>query len=186
LKDSTPRPTIVLDRDGVINRDSPDFVKSPREWVPIPGSIEAIARLCDNGYRIFVASNQSGIGRGLFDRETLGDIHEKMIQAVAAAGGQISGIVFCPHHPADGCSCRKPEPGLLMQIATQLATDPSEFVVVGDSDRDLEAARRAGAKPVLVRTGNGQSTEKLLSKDSEIEVFDDLAAFAAEIVRDKS
>ncbi len=166
---------LVLDRDGVINADSPDFIKSPDEWQPLPGSIEAIARASRAGYVIAVASNQSGVGRGLFDLDTLSAIHDVMIEAVEDAGGRIDLIVFCPHLPDDNCECRKPKPGLLRRIESELGTSLAGQWSVGDSARDLEAARAIDAQPVLVRTGNGRKTEAGLA-DERVMVFDDLSA----------
>ncbi len=167
----------MLDRDGTINADSPDFIKSPAEWRPLPGSLDAIARLCRAGYTVAVASNQSGIARGLFDRRALHRIHAKMRRAVRAAGGEIDRIVYCPHHPDDGCDCRKPEPGLLVRLARQYGVELAGVPVIGDSARDLQAARRAGARPILVRTGNGRRTEAR-GEAGDVEIYDDLAAAA--------
>lgn len=172
----------MLDRDGTINADSPDFIKSPAEWLPLPGSLDAIARLCRAGYTVVVASNQSGIARGLLDRRTLYRIHAKMRRAVRAAGGEIDRIVYCPHHPDDGCDCRKPLPGLINRLVEHYAVDAADVIVVGDSRRDLEAAVTAGARPVLVRTGNGTKTESTLDGPlAKTPVFDSLAALAAYI-----
>ncbi len=170
------RELIILDRDGVINRDSKAFVKSPDEWLPLPGSIDAIARLSKAGYTLAVASNQSGLARGLFDRETLEAMHAKLHRLVDGAGGRIDRIVVCPHGPDDGCDCRKPKPGLLEQLGQHYEQPLDGVIVVGDSLRDLEAATAVGARPVLVRTGNGAETEKKLSGELEgIDVFDSLA-----------
>jgi D-glycero-D-manno-heptose 1,7-bisphosphate phosphatase len=171
---------VILDRDGVINVDSDDFIKSPREWHALPGSLEAIRELCDAGFDVVVATNQSGVGRGLFDSENLAAIHRRMRDAVQAAGGQLAGIYYCPHHPNDGCECRKPAPGLLWQIARDFARSLEHIPVIGDSARDLEAAVAVGARPILVRTGKGRNTEAGLSIDAEI--FDDLAAAAAKLI----
>ena len=154
---------VILDRDGVINGDSPDFIKTPEEWEPLPGSLDAIARLTDAGATIVVASNQSGLGRGLISPENLDAIHEKMCQAVEQQGGRLDGIFFCPHRPDDGCDCRKPRPGLLQQIALTYNADLGGVPAVGDSLRDLEATREAGALPVLVRTGNGNRTQAVIA-----------------------
>lgn len=167
---------MVLDRDGTINRDSADYVKSVAEWEALPGSPEAIARLNRAGYTVAVASNQSGLARGLFDEATLQAIHAKMRSAVREAGGEIDVIVWCPHHPDDGCDCRKPRPGLLHRLAEYYGVTLAGVPVIGDSRRDLDAARAAGARPVLVRTGNGASTEAAGAGD--VEVYDDLAAAA--------
>ena len=148
---------IILDRDGVINYDSDDYIKSPEEWRPIPGSLEAIARLHREGYRIVVASNQSGVARGLFDMETLGRINAKMLEAVRAKGGEIDAVFFCPHGPMDGCRCRKPLPGLFEEIAERLKTNLRGVYAVGDAERDVIAARAVEARPVLGSTGKGRS-----------------------------
>src|SRR3989344_2378610 len=146
---------VILDRDGVINHDSDAYIKSPDEWRPIAGSLEAIARLTREGYRVIVATNQSGVARGVFDMDTLGKIHAKMLDAVRAKGGEIDGIFFCPHGPDDGCHCRKPEPGLYEEIADRLKIGLNGVCAVGDSERDVVAARAVAARPVLVRTGKG-------------------------------
>ncbi len=131
---------VILDRDGVINRDSDQFIKSPEEWLPLPGSLEAIARLTQWGYRVVVATNQSGVGRGLFDMGTLNAIHDKMIKAVALAGGRIDSIFFCPHAAESTCECRKPRPGMLREVAMRYSTDLNGVPAIGDSLRDLQAA----------------------------------------------
>lgn len=166
---------IILDRDGVINQDSDDYIKSPDEWIPIPGSLAAIARLNQAGYRVAVATNQSGLARGLFSIDELNAIHNKMYQAVADEGGEIEALFFCPHGPDDECECRKPRPGLFYQICKRLFTTLDKVPSIGDSLRDLEAARLAGARPILVRTGKGARTEKDPNLDSSIPVFDDLS-----------
>lgn len=149
---------IILDRDGVINHDSPLYVKSPDEWQPIESSLDAIALLVKNNFKVVVATNQSGLARGYFSEQDLADIHQKMQQLVSARGGHISNVFYCPHGPDDGCDCRKPKPGLLHQIEShyKLALPSTPFV--GDSLRDLDAARAAGCQPVLVKTGNGLKT----------------------------
>ena len=170
------RELIILDRDGVINRDSKAFVKSAEEWQPLPGSIDAIARLSKGGYTLAVASNQSGLARGLFDRDALDAMHEKLHRLVGDAGGRIDRIVVCPHGPDDGCDCRKPNPGLLEQLGQHYGQSLDGVIVVGDSLRDLEAAAAVNARPVLVRTGNGSETErKLTGQLLDIDVFDSLA-----------
>lgn len=168
---------VILDRDGVINHDSESYIKSPAEWVPIPGSLEAIARLHDAGYKVIVATNQSGIGRGLLTLETLARIHERMIEAVREHGGEIDDIVFCPHTPEDACECRKPAPGMLKEVAQRLKTDLNGVYVVGDAERDVVAARQVMATPVLVRTGKGAQTLQQSTVLEGVAVFDDLAAF---------
>lgn len=149
---------VLLDRDGVINEDSDQFIKSPEEWIPIPGSLEAIALLRQQGYRIAVLTNQSGIARGLFDLATLEQMHGKMRQLAEAAGGGIDDIFFCPHAPEDGCDCRKPKAGLFEQFARKHQLSPAGIPAVGDSLRDLQAAQRVGANPILVKTGKGERT----------------------------
>ena len=147
---------IILDRDGVINQDSDDFIKSPEEWRPVNGSLEAIALLNQYDYRVVVITNQSGITRGLFTRETLQAIHHKMCVAIHNAGGKIEAIYFCPHGPDDQCQCRKPKPGLLKQFAQEHCVALSGLPVIGDSMRDLEAATAVDAQPILVRSGKGE------------------------------
>ena len=177
------RGLVILDRDGVINRDSKDFVKSTREWQPLPGSIEGIAALSRAGFTVAVASNQSGLARGLFDRGALRAMHRKLRRLVAARGGRVDRIVVCPHGPDDGCSCRKPAPGLYLRLARHYGTALDDTPAIGDSLRDLEAARAAGAIPVLVRTGNGRKTEAALPPGfRNVAVYDDLAAAAAALV----
>ena len=169
---------IVLDRDGVINHDSAHFIKSPDEWRPIPGSLEAIARLNHAGYRVVVATNQSGIGRGLFDMATLNLIHEKMHKALAMAGGRIDAVFFCPHTGDSDCECRKPRPGMLREIGQRFAIDLADVPVIGDSLRDLQAAEAVGAKPMLVLTGKGEKTLREGNFPKNTVIFPDLA-FAA-------
>ena len=175
---------LVLDRDGVVNRDSDSFVKSPDEWIPLPGSIEAIADLSKAGYTVTIASNQSGIARRLFDRGALYAMHRKLRRLVGAHGGRIDRIVVCPHGPDDGCDCRKPRPGLLQRLARHYRVDMGGVPVVGDSLRDLEAARAAGARPILVLTGNGRTTRATLpAAFADVEIYADLAAAAAALTR---
>jgi D-glycero-D-manno-heptose 1,7-bisphosphate phosphatase len=168
---------VILDRDGVINHDSDDYIKSPEEWVPIPGSLEAVARLHREGYRVVVATNQSGVARGLFDMDMLGRIHAKMLEVVRAKGGEIDAIFYCPHGPDDGCRCRKPLPGLLEEIIERLKINLHGVYVVGDSERDVVAARAAQGLPVLVRTGKGERTLKKSPQLAGVPVYPDLAAF---------
>jgi phosphoheptose isomerase len=176
---------VILDRDGVINRDSDDFIKSPDEWVPLPGSLEAIARLHRAGYTIAVATNQSGVARGLFSRETLERIHERMNAAVEDHGGRIDRIVYCPHGPREGCSCRKPAPGMMLRLAGDYGRPLAGVFAVGDSERDLVSARGASARPVLVRTGKGRTTEATSPELDDVAIFDDLAAFTDALVSGK-
>ncbi len=173
------RELIILDRDGVINRDSKAFVKSADEWQPLPGSIDAIARLSKAGFVLAVASNQSGLARGLFDSAALDEMHAKLQSLVTAAGGAVDYITVCPHGPDDDCDCRKPKPGLLERVGRHFGTTLNEAFVIGDSLRDLQAGSAVGATPILVRTGNGRTTEAALSGSlASIDVFDDLAAAA--------
>jgi len=167
---------IILDRDGVINYDSDQYIKSPDEWKPIPGSLAAIAQLNQAGYRVVVATNQSGVGRGLFEMDTLNAIHEKMVKAVAQAGGRIDAIFFCPHTNADACACRKPLPGMFREIATRLNVDLAGVPSVGDSLRDLQAAVSVGALPLLVLTGKGAKTARDPALPPGTPVVPDLAA----------
>jgi D-glycero-D-manno-heptose 1,7-bisphosphate phosphatase len=172
------RPLIVLDRDGVINRDSESFIKSPDEWIALPGSPEAIGRLNEAGYTVIVATNQSGIGRGLLSVETLDQIHDKMSKTITNAGGHLEAIYYCPHEPDADCDCRKPKPGLLQQIIKDYGRSAAELTIIGDSMRDLEAAWAICAQSILVRTGNGPLTEKNLPTDRRVDIFDDLSAVA--------
>ena len=170
---------MILDRDGVINRDSSEFIKSSDEWIPLPGSLEAIARLSKAGFTVAVASNQSGLARGLFDRRALRSMHRKLRRLVAAHGGRVDRIEVCPHGPGDGCRCRKPAPGLYERLARRYGTSLEGTPAIGDSLRDLEAAAAAGATPMLVRTGNGRRTEASLPPAFRgTPVFDDLGAVA--------
>ncbi len=172
---------IVLDRDGVINEDSGDFIKSTDEWEPITGSLGAIAKLTASGYRICIATNQSGLARGLFDESTLADIHQKLCAAVEDCGGLIEGIFFCPHGPDEACGCRKPRTGLLTQIERELSVSLEGQTFVGDSLTDLQAAQSFNMKAVLVRTGKGAETETQLHElsDRNVEVYDCLADFVS-------
>lgn len=168
---------VVLDRDGVINYDSEDYIKSEAEWEAIPGSLEAIARLNNAGVMVAVATNQSGIARGLLDLDSLNAIHQRLRLRLNAVGGRIEVIAFCPHGPTDDCDCRKPLPGLLREIRRRTGISLREAPVIGDARRDLEAARQVGARPILVRTGKGQRTERELPQDfGQVPTFDDLAA----------
>ncbi|MBA2491559.1 MAG: D-glycero-beta-D-manno-heptose 1,7-bisphosphate 7-phosphatase [Gammaproteobacteria bacterium] len=169
---------IILDRDGVINYDHPAYIKSPEEWRPIHGSLGAIARFTRGGYRVMIASNQSGLGRGLFDVPALDAIHNEMRARLASLGGRIDAIFYCPHLPSDGCNCRKPEPGLFWQIAALPGVNLMDALAVGDSLRDLQAAASAGVETVLVRTGNGAHTESMGGVPAGVRVFDDLAGVA--------
>ncbi len=149
---------VILDRDGVINFDSAQFIKNPAEWKPIPGSLEAIARLNQSGYKVVVATNQSGVGRGLFDMEMLNSIHSKMHKELFTLGGRIDAIFYCPHAADSACDCRKPKPGMFKRISETLNTDLKGVPAIGDSLRDLQAAAALGCKPILVHTGKGEKT----------------------------
>ena len=172
---------IVLDRDGVINEDSDDYIKTADEWIPIKGSLEAIATLTASGYRVAVATNQSGLARGLFDEHALANIHQKLYASVEDKGGFIEGIFFCPHGPNESCSCRKPGTGLLTRIEQELGASLAGQAFVGDSLTDLHAAQSYNMRAVLVRTGKGAETEKQLQSLTEhkVEIFDCLAEFVS-------
>ncbi|MDP2326050.1 MAG: D-glycero-beta-D-manno-heptose 1,7-bisphosphate 7-phosphatase [Gammaproteobacteria bacterium] len=180
-----PTRLIVLDRDGVINRESSSFIRSPEEWIPLPDSLRAIAELTTAGFAVVVATNQSGVGRGLFTARMLSDIHARMTSAIEAAGGRLAGIFFCPHRPEDGCECRKPRPGLMRQIEAHFGMSLHGQPVIGDSHRDLEAAWQVGARAILVRTGNGAATEGRLDADMPVTVFPDLATAASALIAEK-
>ncbi|MCU0896350.1 MAG: D-glycero-beta-D-manno-heptose 1,7-bisphosphate 7-phosphatase [Burkholderiales bacterium] len=169
---------VILDRDGVINFDSDQFIKSPEEWRPIPGSVEAIARLTQAGHRVVVATNQSGVGRGLFDMTTLAAIHDKMHRAVSQAGGRIDAVFYCPHAADSTCACRKPSPGMLLDIGERFNTALDGVPTVGDSLRDLQAAVAVRARPILVLTGKGKRTQDAGGLPENTEVYADLAAVA--------
>jgi D-glycero-D-manno-heptose 1,7-bisphosphate phosphatase len=178
---------VVLDRDGVINHESDAFIKSAEEWRPIEGSAEAIGRLTAAGYTVAVATNQSGVGRALLSEVELTAIHEKMQQHAALAGGHIDKIVYCPHLPDAGCDCRKPKPGLLEQLAAHYSVGMQGVPVIGDSERDLQAAAAVGARPLLVLTGNGRKTHgALLGAGKAIEAYDDLASAVDALLSEKT
>jgi len=172
---------VILDRDGTINQDSDNYIKSPLEWKPIPGSLEAIARLTQGGWRCVVATNQSGIARGLFDMATLNAIHAEMHRAVNQADGRIEAIFFCPHAADSNCECRKPKPGLLREIASRFGVELDGVPMIGDSLRDVAAAAAAGAQPWLVLTGNGKKTRDAGGLPPGTEIAADLAAIAAQL-----
>ena len=172
---------IVLDRDGVINFDSDQFIKSPDEWKPIPGSLEAIARLNEANWRVVVASNQSGVGRGLFDMDTLNAINEKMVKAIGQVGGRLDAIFFCPHAADSPCDCRKPKPGMFLQIAERFNVDMKCVPVVGDSLRDLQAGVAVGCQPYLVLTRKGAKTPIDPALPEGTVIFPDLAAVVAQL-----
>jgi D-glycero-D-manno-heptose 1,7-bisphosphate phosphatase len=172
----------ILDRDGVINHDSDQYIKSPAEWRPIAGSIEAIARMNQHGYRIAVATNQSGIGRGLFDMATLNAINDKMMELVFRQGGRIDALFFCPHTAVEDCGCRKPKTGMLEEIGARFHTELKGVPLVGDSLKDLQAAEAVGAQPILVLTGKGKATRDAGGLPKKTLVFDDLAAASHHLV----
>ncbi|HTS86344.1 MAG TPA: D-glycero-beta-D-manno-heptose 1,7-bisphosphate 7-phosphatase [Usitatibacter sp.] len=173
---------VILDRDGVINFDSDQYVKSPSEWRPLPGSIEAIARLNQSGYRVAVATNQSGIGRGLFDMATLNAINDKMMEMVFRQGGRIDALFFCPHTADENCNCRKPRTGMLEEIATRFHADLKGVPAIGDSLRDLQAADAVGALPILVLTGKGKLTQEQGGMPKKTLVFEDLAEASRHLI----
>lgn len=176
---------IVLDRDGVINHDSDAYIKTPDEWQPIEGSLEAIARLNHGGYTVVIASNQSGLARGYFDIDTLTAIHRKMEEALLKAGGRIDAIFYCPHGPDDSCGCRKPKPGMLLEIGQRYNVSLKDVVFIGDSVTDIKAASNADARAMLVRTGKGEKAEKILQTEAgqSVPVYDDLASAVEAILQ---
>lgn len=174
---------VILDRDGVINEDSASFIKTPEEWQPIPGSLEAIAKLHQSGYQVVLATNQSGVGRGLFEVSTLNAIHDRMHRALAQIGGRIDAIFFCPHAQEANCDCRKPRAGLLEEIARRFNVDLKGTPSIGDALRDLEAAAAVGAAPILVLTGKGRKTLEEGRLPEGTQVYENLAAAVQAIVR---
>jgi len=166
---------IILDRDGVINYDSEQFIRSPDEWRPIPGSLEAIARLNHAGFRVVVATNQSGLGRGLFDTATMVAIHDKLHNALSRLGGRIDAVFFCPHTAESNCDCRKPKPGMLTEIGRRFGVELTGVPCIGDSVRDLQAAGAVGAQPILVLTGKGEKTLREGNFPKNTVIFPDLA-----------
>lgn len=186
---TTTLPWVILDRDGVINEDSDAYIKSVDEWHPVEGSVDAIAALSKAGLHIAVATNQSGLARKLFDEATLFQIHQHMLEKVEAAGGNIDGIFMCPHGPDDGCHCRKPNTGLLEAIEDEFEIDLTGVPFVGDTLKDLLAARKHGCKPVLVLSGKGQRTFDSIADDDEwqgLAVFPTLASFANDFLADRA
>ena len=176
---------IVLDRDGTINHDSDQFIKSPDEWRPIPGSLEAIARLNHAGYRVVVATNQSGIGRGLFDMGTLNAIHDKMHRALARVGGRIDAIFFCPHSADATCDCRKPKSGMLREAGRRFSAELAGVPVIGDGLRDLLAAEEVAGQPMLVLTGKGEKTLREGGFPKNTVIFPDLAFAVSTLLADE-
>lgn len=177
---------IILDRDGVINQDSDAYIKSVDEFIPLPGSLEAIARLKKAGYTVAVATNQSGIARGYYDEATLAAMHDKLAHLLDEQGGEIDYIAYCPHGPDDNCDCRKPMPGLLHEISKHFNVELTHVPIVGDSLRDIQAAKTVGATPILVMTGKGERTLTNKEQLNGIPVFADLAAAVDAILRDEN
>ncbi len=173
---------VILDRDGVINYDSDQFIKTPDEWKPIPGSLEAIARLTHSGFRVVVCSNQSGVGRGLLDMATLNAINDKMYKALAPFGGRIDALFYCPHPAEANCACRKPKPGMFGDIAKRFNTSLAGVPSVGDSLRDMQASALVGCAPMLVLTGKGRKTQSAGGLPEGTQVFDDLAGAVRAII----
>jgi D-glycero-D-manno-heptose 1,7-bisphosphate phosphatase len=185
--DSVPK-LVILDRDGTLNVDREDFVKSPDEWEPLPGALEAVARLNQEGWHVVLATNQPGIGRGLIDMTSLNAIHARMNTELARLGGRIDAVFFCPHAPEDGCDCRKPQPGLIVQIGERFGIDLARVPAVGDSLRDLQATRSAGAQPHLVLTGKAAAlgageVEQMRQQIPGLQVHKDLAAFVDALLK---
>ncbi len=176
-----PTHLIILDRDGTINHERDDFVKSADEWEPLPGALEAIARLNYAGWKTVVVTNQSGLGRGLFSAQALSSMHIKMNKLLMQVGGRLEAVFFCPHTPDEGCNCRKPLPGLMLEVEKRFNVNLSTVSAVGDSLRDLQAAAAAGCTPHLVRTGRGLVTEASPLVPGTV-VHDDLAAFAEHLI----
>lgn len=175
---------IILDRDGVINQDSDNYIKSVDEFIPLPGSIEAIARLNQAGYRVTVATNQSGIARGYYDIATLNAMHEKLRRLLSSHGAVIDMIAFCPHGPDDNCNCRKPKAGMYRDIAKRFEISLQGVPVIGDSLRDLTAANEVGARPILVRTGKGERTLEKGEGLEGVEIYDNLAAAVSALLEE--
>ena len=174
---------VILDRDGVLNYEAPDsgYVREPEEFLWLPGSLEALASLTRAGVYLTVATNQSGVGRGLMSLAQLTAVHDRMLAEAAGSGAALEAVLFCPHAPGDRCSCRKPEPGLIHEAINRSGIAAADSLVVGDAERDLEAASRAGVRSVLVRTGKGRKTEAAL-RGTEVRVYDDLSQLAHELV----
>lgn len=175
---------VILDRDGVINFDSTDYIKSPEEWHPIPGSLQAIAQLKHQGLKVAIATNQSGIGRQFFSIQTLEAIHQKMKAELAAEGGELDGIFFCPHLPDESCDCRKPKPGLLHQIESELGIPLSQSCLIGDSFRDIQAALATACRPIWVESGKPLNRENLdFAHKHHVPVFKNLSDASAELIK---
>ena len=174
---------IILDRDGVINQDSADFIKNPNEWIPIPDSLESIARLNQHGFSVIIATNQSGIGRGLFDIETMNAINKKMLDLLAQVGGHIDAIFYCPHTEDVNCKCRKPKSGMLEEISTRFGVNLKNIPAVGDATRDLEAYQSVGAQPILVKTGKGEDTFVSKAYPKNTWIFNNLSQAVDKILK---
>lgn len=166
---------IALDRDGVINQDSPSYIKSPEEWQAMPGSIVAIAKLCAHGYQVVVVTNQSGVARGIFSLDTLNNIHQKMLTQITAASGHIEQIFICPHLDQDNCSCRKPKPGLLLQALEQFSLNPEEMLIIGDSTRDLLAAKACGSPAIFIKSDR-KTHDLIVARNAGVPIYDNLLA----------
>ena len=175
---------IILDRDGVINQDSDNFIKTVDEFIPLPGSLEAITKLKQAGYTVAIATNQSGIARGYYSADVLQQMHDKLSSLLRQLGGSVDYIAFCPHRPDDNCECRKPKPGMYYQIAEHFNLSLEDVPVVGDSLRDLQAAQAVKAKPYLVKTGKGERTIAKGEGLDGIPVYDDLAAVVNDLIQE--
>jgi D-glycero-D-manno-heptose 1,7-bisphosphate phosphatase len=179
----TPKKLVILDRDGVINADSDEYIKSPAEWHPIPGSLEAIARLNQNGYQVAIATNQMAIARGLIDMRMLNAIHQKLHLSALAVGAHINAIFFCPHAIDEFCDCRKPRPGMLTEIGKRFGISLKGVPMVGDALRDMQAAFEVGCAPYLVRTGKGEKTLQTGGLPPGTQVFDNLASVVEQLLK---
>jgi D-glycero-D-manno-heptose 1,7-bisphosphate phosphatase len=177
---------VILDRDGVINEDSSNFIKNPSEWIPIAGSLEAIALLNQSGFRVTIATNQSGVSRGLFDMATLNNIHDKMHRELALVGGRIDAVFYCPHAADELCDCRKPKSGMIKEIGKRFSVALDGVPAIGDALRDLQAFADAGCQPILVRTGKGEATLRAGNLPANTLVFSDLNEAVQHIIGDNS
>lgn len=173
---------VILDREGVLNRPVDGYVLKPQDWEPLPGAMEAVARLQHSGYRVAVATNQAALSRGLFDMAMLNTIHHRMNRLAEAAGGAIDAIAICPHSPEQHCNCRKPQPGMLLELIERFGADPKETIMVGDMGPDLQAGLAAGCKTWLVRSGHGQATIDAGEVPAPVRIADDLAAVVQELL----
>jgi len=177
---------VILDRDGVINEDSDEFIKSLAEWKPIPGSIDAMARLYHAGFKLVVATNQSGIARGYYSHDTLASMHDRLQALLAEHGAKIEALFYCPHGPQDACDCRKPKPGLLLRAQQSLGLSLAGVPAIGDSQRDLDAAAAVGARPILVKTGKGLATLAKMRADSTVPVYENLSAAVDALIANRT